>query len=100
MYKKYPFGLLMAPKKDGLYVVKHQGKVRYIGLAFKKETGKNIKEDLKYHYKNQNSEIAFMYDNPELTSVHHIPMESYEFAISERQRIILKHEKTVGKYHK
>lgn len=100
MYKKYPFALLLAPKKDGLYVVKHQGKVRYIGIAFKGESGKNIKEELKYHYKNQKTEIAFMYDNPELTSVLHLPMGSYEAALEERQRLILKHQKTVGKYHK
>ncbi|MCK4551557.1 MAG: hypothetical protein KAU02_01475 [Tenericutes bacterium] len=100
MFLKHPFCLLFAPKKDGIYIVRHNRRVRYIGVAFQEHTGKNIRQALKYHFKNDKTEITFMYEMPELTSVKSIPMASYETALEERDRLILKHKKSVAKYHK
>ncbi len=99
MFLKYPFSLLAAPKKDGVFVVKHQGKVRYIGVAFKEETGKNLKQQVKFLYKNEKGEVDFMQSMRELTSIHFIPMDSYEEALLEREILIEKYKKSVGKYH-
>jgi excinuclease UvrABC nuclease subunit len=93
MYWKYPFGLWFAPKKDGVYAVRHQGRVSYIGIAFEKETGKNIKKDLKYKFKRQDSPVPFMFSTKELCSVKFIPMDNYEAALQEKQRLIEKHKK-------
>lgn len=99
MFIKYPFSLYVAPKKDGVFVVKHQGRVRYIGVAFEKETGRNLKQEVKFLYRNPKGEVDFMQSMRELTSVHYIPMNSYEEALEEREKLILKHKKSVGKYH-
>lgn len=98
MYLKYPFSKWFAPKKDGLYIVKHQGRVRHVGIAFKSETGKDLKQQVNYHYKNEKTEIEWMYDNRELTSISFKPMDNYAEATAEREELYKKHEKRVKRY--
>jgi hypothetical protein len=98
MFWKYPFSKWLAPKKDGLYIVKHQGRVYHVGLAFKKESGKNIKQQLRYHYHNQATPVAFMYDNKELTSVKFLPMDNYDQALKLREELYEKYKKRVQRY--
>lgn len=98
MFIKYPFSKWFAPKKDGLYIVKHQGRVYHVGIAFSKETGKNLKQQVKYHYTNQKTEIDWMYDNRDLTSVKFLPMDNYEEAVKAREELYKKYEKRVKRY--
>ncbi|MEC9485389.1 MAG: hypothetical protein UMR38_05900 [Candidatus Izemoplasma sp.] len=87
MYWKFPLGKWFAPRKDGLYIVKMQGRVKYIGIAFKNQTGRNIKQDVKYHFNHENTDADFMYTFRQLCSVKTIPMDSYEAAEVEQQRL-------------
>ena len=98
MFIKYPFSKVMAPSKDGLYIVKHQGRVYHVGIAFKNHTGKNLKQQVKYHYTNQATEIDWMYDNKDLTSIKFIPMEDYEQACQKREELYIKYAKRVKRY--
>jgi len=99
MFWKHPLGLAMAPSKDGLVIIKHQGRVRFIEIAFKNETGKNIKSLLKYHYGNEKSEPSFIHQMKELTSIKCIPMSNYQEALNEKLRLIEKHKKSLWKNH-
>ncbi len=98
MFIKYPFSKLMAPSKDGLYIVKHQGRVYHVGIAFKKHTGKNLKQQVKYHYNNEKTEIDWMYSTRELTSVKFLPMNDYEEAKRKREELYTKYAKRVKRY--
>lgn len=95
MYWKYPLAKWVAPKKDGLYIVKHQAKVFHVGIAFKNETGKNLKEQIMYHFRNTNTEIQRMYTSPELCSVKYIPMKYYKEAVIERTKLNEKYKKRI-----
>lgn len=98
MFIKYPFSKVLAPSKDGLYIVKHQGRVKHVGIAFKQHTGKNLKQQVKYHYNNDATEIAWMRDNNDLTSIKFIPMDNYEEAKQKREELYIKYEKRVNRY--
>lgn len=99
MFWKYPFCSWFAPKKDGLYIVRHQGRVYHIGIAFKKHTGKNLRQAVKYRYNNQNSEIDFMQmGQRDLTSIKFIIMDDYEKALDKREELYKVHEKRVKRY--
>lgn len=100
MFWKYPIAQWISPRKDGLYIVKHQGRVRHIGIAFKEETGKNIKQQLRYHFHNQSTEVTFMYDNKDLCSVRFLPMTNYEEAKKTREELYEKYNKYVKRYEK
>lgn len=98
MYLKYPFSKWFAPNKDGLYIVKHQGRIYHVGIAFKAHTGKTLAQQVKYHYNNQKSPIEWMWGNKELTSVKYIPMDNYEEAKHKRQELYKKYEKRMKYY--
>jgi hypothetical protein len=98
MFWKYPISKWLAPKKDGLYIVKHQGRVYHVGIAFKEKTGKNLKQQVKYHYHNQKTEIDWMYDTKQLTSVQYIVMDDYEAALKLREELYEKYKKRVKRY--
>lgn len=98
MFWKFPFAKWFAPRKNGLYIVKHQGKVKHIGIAFKTETGKNIKQQVKYHYNNEKSKITWMHDNKDMTSIKYIPMENFEEAKTKREAMYEVYKKRVKRY--
>lgn len=98
MFWKYPISKWLAPRADGLYVVRMQGRIKHVGIAFKKETSKNIKQQIMYHYRNGKTEISWMNDNPSLTSIKFIKMDSYEEALKERERLYEKYKKHVRRY--
>ena len=98
MFWKYPISKYVAPRADGLYVVRMQGRIKHVGIAFKNETKKNIKQQVIYHYRNDKSEVSFMTDSPSLTSIKYIKMDNYEKALEERERLYEKYKKHVRRY--
>ena len=98
MFLKYPMSLWLAPKKNGLYIVKHQGEIRYVGIAFKEHNGRNLKQEVKCQYKSSKSDIDFMYDSKKLTSIKFIPLANLEEAEIERELLIKLYRKTITKY--
>lgn len=99
LFTPYPLCKTFAPKEDGIFIVKKQGRVAYVGLAYKKETGKNIKEALKSLFKSGNDVHEHFYDMREIMAVKTVKGLSYEEALKKQQELIKKH-KTDTKYNK
>lgn len=93
MFWKFPLGLWFAPKKDGLFIVKFQGRIKYVGIAFTSETGGHIKKTLKTLFKRDNQSPGFMYTNSDLCSVKYLPMQSYDQAKVKMQALKEKYKK-------
>jgi|LGVE01.1.fsa_nt_gb hypothetical protein len=98
IYIPHPLYKVFAPRKDGVYIVKKQGRAVYVGVAHAQKTGKNLKQAVKALFKAGNKVDEHFFEMRDIMAVKFFKEDNYEKALKMQKEFIVKY-KTDKRYN-